>query len=197
MRPFTQLMIGIGGLILLQTFIELRPTDMSTASPSSTSIAPQPIRHVDAPRQDVVPTWSYRTDTDQMTGNRQVWAGLRSKNSLQMDFPYRGENHGLLFIRQHPRWGLDVFIQIAKGQIMCRQDDCRVVVRFDGGKPITFSGVDPEDNDPTVVFIQNEKRFIENAKKAKRILVQMTYYKAGSQVLEFEAEKPLQWPPPN
>lgn len=141
--------------------------------------------------------WNYGASTDQMTDAKTVHASMRSKNSLSLPFPYAGPNHGVLFVRQHPKYGLDVIVSVNKGQILCRSyDGCTVSVRFDSAKPAAFSASPSADHGSDTIFIRNSRRFIESARRAKRILVQMTMYQAGEQVLEFESGAPLVWPPP-
>jgi hypothetical protein len=60
-----------------------------------------------------------------------------------------------------------------------------VNVRFDDGKASQFSGVPPESNDSTVVFIQNYQRFLGGLTKAKRVRIEATFFQQGSRVMEF------------
>lgn len=140
--------------------------------------------------------WRYEADTDAMTGKKSATAYITSDNSLSLGFPYRGKNHGTLVVRQHPKFGLDVMFQIDQGQIVCNDysDNCAVMVRFDDKPPIRFSAVGPADHSSTVVFLQARSRFINEARKAKRILVQPTLYQNGNPVLVFSTVQPLDWP---
>jgi hypothetical protein len=140
--------------------------------------------------------WRYEADTDAMTGKKSATAYIVSNNSLSLGFPYRGKNHATMIVRQHPKFGLDVIFQIEQGQILCRSygDDCSVMVRFDDKPPVRFSAVGPADHSSTSVFLQARSKFIADAKRAKRILVQPTLYQNGSPVLEFTTVQPLDWP---
>lgn len=140
--------------------------------------------------------WQYQDSADQMTSKRTSFARLESNNSLDLDFPYKGRNHGTLTVRQHPRYGQNVIFEIDQGQIMCSHyRGCSVIVRFDDQPPVTFSGTEPADNSPTAIFINNGGRFISAASKARKILVQVGLFHNGSQVLEFHSAKPLDWKP--
>jgi hypothetical protein len=142
-------------------------------------------------------SWAYDAGVDKMTGKESKTAWVRSENSLKLDFPYAGENFGVLSVRRHPKYGTDVAVKIDKGQLMCRSyDPCSVMVRFDESKPVRFSGYPSADHDSTVVFIEPEARFIAMATKAKRILVQLTLYRGGDQVLEFSTPNTLNWVAP-
>ncbi len=141
--------------------------------------------------------WWYGTDTDEMTGKESTRALLRSTNSLELDFPYHGENIGFTTIRQHVRYGLQVYVEVQKGQILCRLHwGCTVMIRFDEGKPLAFTAVGPSDYSTDVLFIQNANRFVQAARKAKRIRISLEFFQNGFQVLQFDTDEPLKWPPP-
>lgn len=138
--------------------------------------------------------WEYEHSVDKMTGKTQSFASIRSDNSLRLDFPYSGTNHGTAVVRRHPKYGLDVYIQIDKGQILCRSyQPCKISVRFGDGKPFTLTGSGSSDNDTTVVFVSPTKRFIDEAKKNKSFLVQVPLYRGGEQILEFSTKTTLVW----
>lgn len=138
--------------------------------------------------------WKYDATTDKMTGKSGRTASLTSENSLALDFPYRGTNHGHLTVRQHPKYGLDVVLQVQKGQILCSSyAGCPVEIKFDDAKPVRFSGTEPADHSSDTVFINNPEKFIAAAQKAKTILVQVNMYQAGAPVLEFKSSTPLEW----
>jgi hypothetical protein len=140
--------------------------------------------------------WEYKSEADKMTSKVSARATLRSDNSLDLGFPYSGHNAGRITVRQHPRYGLDVIIDVDKGQILCHTfNGCPILVRFDQKPPRTFSGTEPADNNSTVAFIRDAKGFIAEATRAKRILVQVQMFQSGAQTLEFTAPTPLAWPP--
>lgn len=138
--------------------------------------------------------WVYTQDTDPMTSKPVRRGSLQSTNTLNLKFPYQGTNYGVLEIRQHPKYGLNAIVSIDKGQILCpHYDGCAVSVRFDDGKPLSFQGAASSDRSSNIVFLSPASRFIASAQKAKRILVQVSLFQAGDQVLEFKAPTPLQW----
>lgn len=141
-------------------------------------------------------SWAYDNDVDKMTGKESKTAWVRSDNSLRLEFPYAGPNYGTLNVRRHPKYGTDVIVQIDKGQLMCRSwEPCAVMVRFDDAKPIRFTGYPSADHDTTVVFLKPQAKFIERAKSAKKILIQLTLFRGGDQVLEFSTPNSLNWMP--
>lgn len=143
--------------------------------------------------------WRYDDNTvDKMSGKTAHYAVLVSDNSLNLDRPYQGENRGQITVRKHPQYGTDVLIGIDKGQILCRSyDPCLVTIKFDNGKPAQFSAVSPADHSSETVFLENSKRFIAQARKATRILVQFDVYRGGRPVLEFSTPVELVWTPKN
>lgn len=141
--------------------------------------------------------WMYRVVPDQMTGKETKLATLESNNSLSLEFPYGGRNYGSIAVRQHPRMGRDVMVQVEKGQILCRLSaSCKVLVRFDDAEPVEFRGSPSSDHDSRVVFLQNSEAFLRGARSAKSILVQFGMYQAGNQVLRFHSSMPLEWGAP-
>lgn len=140
--------------------------------------------------------WKYDTDKDEMTGKTTTTATVQSSDSLALAFPYGGENRGHLTVRKHPTYGLDVIFQVTKGQIQCSSySGCSLKVKFDDAQPVTFSGTPAADHSSNYVFLQNTKLFLQKAAKAKRILVQATFFHGGSPILTFDAPMPLVWPP--
>lgn len=143
------------------------------------------------------PGWKYETRTDQMTSKVLPLAGIRSVNSMNLEFPYKGPNYGSLLVKRSAKGETDVMFSIDKGQTMCRsyKYSCEVNVRFDDGQPVTFRGIGPSDSSTEHAFLENPAKFIAAATKAKRIRVSMDIYQAGTQVLDFTPSEPLQWPP--
>jgi hypothetical protein len=138
--------------------------------------------------------WEYNTSKDKMTGKTISSAAVYSEKSLSFGPPYQGQNMGRLAVRQLADGGVETFVLIEKGQMVCGAD-CAVRVRFDEAQPVTFSAAGPDDHRSTMLFMINSKRFIAQAKKAKRILVEFTAYQEGNQVLEFSTPDALVWPP--
>lgn len=141
--------------------------------------------------------WSYSKDVDPMSGNVVTSGRIKSTNSLDLEFPYKGQNYGALTIIQRQKQGPSVLLSIQKGQIICRSyENCSVNVRFDESPAMTFSGSPSVDHDPKYLFIGNEQKFIARATKAKKILVQVTIYQSGANILEFSSSAPLNMPDP-
>ena len=146
------------------------------------------------PASTLADTWEYRTSTDRMTSKETKFASIVSDSSLDLKFPYGGPNFGAITIRE--RGGsTDVMVRVQKGQIPCHgfSGGCTVLVRFDTAPPTKFSAVGPDDSSTETVFLHDTGRFINGAKKARKILVQFTMFQAGTQTLEFSPPTPLDW----
>ncbi len=138
--------------------------------------------------------WDYSTDTDPMTGSKVQWAYLYSDNSLDLRFPYSGKNLGALIVRSRKSDGLNAAIQIEKGQIICDgYSGCSVKVRFNEEQPQSFHATAPADHSHNTLFLSPASRFVEKARTAKTIRVELTIYEAGAPVLTFTAAAPLKW----
>lgn len=152
------------------------------------SVADRPMAPVSLTR------WSYRDDTDPMTDRKTHFACVTSTNQVRLNRPY-DDVKAELCIRQSPRYGLDAYVQLlGNGQIICRSyNNCAVKVRFGDGAQQSFSAADSADGSSNVIFISNASRFVAGAKAADVTRVQMTFYEAGDQVVEFNT-KGLEWP---
>lgn len=140
-------------------------------------------------------TWDYDTRVDEMNDSKSKFASLTSDNSVEFDFPYQGGSDLTITVRSTKKWGTDVYISISKGQFICNEYEGTdyVRVRFDDGKPMKFTTNEPSDGSSDMLFLNNSKKFISLAKKAKRILVEAPFYQAGNQVFTFTVDKPLNW----
>lgn len=132
-------------------------------------------------------TWRYEAKPDLMTGTQTRLAFLTSTNQLEFASPYEGGSRGDLMIRYRKSDGLKVLFGISKGQIVCPVT-CTVRVRFDQRAPMTFTAAPPQDHSATSVFLSPAQKFVSELAKAKRTLVEITYYQAGSQASEFNTD---------
>lgn len=141
--------------------------------------------------------WDYKQTTDPMTSKVTKTAVTTSANSLNLGFPYKGDNYGRLLVR-NKGGSLNVMFSIDKGQIICHDPnmsfhECRVQVRFDEAQPITFTATGSDDHSSNVLFFNSETKFVELARKAKKIRVAVTIYQSGTAVLEFDTPASLVW----
>ncbi len=130
--------------------------------------------------------WHYSESADPMGRGTIKYATIRSLNTTEFDFPYRGAQRATLTLRVHPAHGRDVLLSIERGQFLCRRDNCSVAVRFGEGKPQNFSATEPADNSTTTIFLRSYDRFLAAAKKSDKIAIEAQFFQHGARVFEFD-----------
>jgi hypothetical protein len=145
----------------------------------------------DAAAKNAPSSWSYGTFDDPMTGKADKTATIKSSNTLELARTYTGTNSGHLLVRKTAAGKTSVILSIDKGQLICNSySGCNVSVRFDEASAIVFGASPTSDYNSRFLFILSEAKFVAQAAKAKRILVQVLIYQAGNQVLEFDSSQP-------
>lgn len=138
--------------------------------------------------------WTYDVSKDEMNDRPTSTACVESTNSVALGWPY-GSVQGRLCVRQHPRYGLDVYVSLlGDGQILCRSyEACAGRIRYDEAPASRFSALGPSDNSSNVVFLQGAKGVLARLQAAAVTRVELEYYQAGSQTLSFPTAG-LEWP---
>jgi len=157
----------------------------NTSKDSGSSSSPTQAVSLPIPR---APEWQFNTYNDPTSGRKGSDARIESNNTVAFGFPYAGQQRGTLEVDLHPRWGRRVIFSIPRGQIICHVYECSVSIRFDSGPVERYTATAPADYSSTAVFIQNYARFIGQAKKAKRVYIELTFYQEGGRTFEFNAE---------
>jgi hypothetical protein len=139
--------------------------------------------------------WIYSESADEMGRGLIKGARTESINTVEFDFPYQGSQHGTLYLRSHPRYGKDILLSIQKGQFLSGIDGCKVLVRFDDGKPQTFRANKPSDHSSTTLFISNNGKFIAGLKQAKQVMIEAEFFHHGNKIFVFNVEG-LKWETP-
>jgi hypothetical protein len=137
-------------------------------------------------------SWSYQNDVDKMSGKESKYAQTASINTHELHFPYQGGTNMTITLRRHPRMGLDAFISINKGQLDTNYNGTTVSVKFDDKPPMKFSMNEPDDNSRDTLFFNNQKRFIENIKKSKHVIIEAQFFQDGNRQFEFNTDG-LEW----
>ena len=133
--------------------------------------------------------WNYSGYTDSATGKYAKTASLTSKNSMNFGFPYSGTQYGQFTVRNHPRYGVDAYLSIRKGQLLCNSySNANVLVRFDNGPATRYSCGSPADHSSTTVFIHNVAGLEARMKTAKKMYVTVSVYQEGSRTWEFNVK---------
>lgn len=173
-----------------------RSSTANTAPPPQASVAPslqtapQESKSVPQPQPK---NWDYDNEADEMGRGEIKRAVTRSSNAVFFHPPYDGAQHGLFIIRDHPKYGKDLILQIHSGQFLFNIDDqCRVVIRLDDQKPQSFTGTQAADRSTTVCFIHGYTKLLPQIKRAKTMKIEAQFYEDGDQVFSFDVEG-LQW----
>lgn len=133
--------------------------------------------------------WSYFGDTDEATGKRAKTASLTSKNSMNFGWPYSGIQYGRFTVRNHPRFGVDAYLKIDKGQLLCDSySNTFVLVRFDNGAATRYGCTDAADHSSDIVFIQNVDGLEARMKTAKKMYITVSVFQEGSRTWEFNVK---------
>lgn len=175
----------------LQSQLELeRSKNNTTANPASPAPEVTPTTTPETKLEPETSTsgsqWEYSQNEDKMSGSTTYHAYILSTNTVEFDFPYSGEQHAILSLRDSPRHGKDVIFRIEKGQILCNSyEDCSVLVRFDDEKAINYSAIGAADNSTETIFIRNYGKFVEKMRKAKLVRISTNIYQQGAPVFEF------------
>lgn len=146
----------------------------------------------EAQQQKAAQSWVYSDATDKMSGKPIKFADIHSSNEFSLGPPYEGAQRATLRLRTHPRFGKDVMLSISRGQFMCTSSDCSVTARFDDGKPLTFTANEPADHSSNMLFIDNHDRFVAGARKARRLLIEVRFFREGNRTMEFDVQG-LKW----
>lgn len=134
--------------------------------------------------------WGYSEYADEMGRGRVYVNMIESTNTISLDSPYQGAQHGTLALREHPQYGKNVYISIEKGQLLDSDFHSKVLVRFDNDKPVSFPSVRPADLSSETLFLRGNafSVFLNRLKTAKKLKIEVPVYQAGNQVLEFDVE---------
>lgn len=138
--------------------------------------------------------WTRSEETDPMNDSKSVFVSVTSDNSNKLDLPY-GDAYVTLTVRRMKKYGVDVIVKSSSGQIYGSEynGDNYVTIRFDSNKPVRFYFNEASDGSSDVVFLRKRTAFIQAAKKAHEITVEVPYYQGGRQVFYFTTPDPLEW----
>lgn len=150
------------------------------------------ITEEDVPKVNKV--WNYTTEKDEMDDSKNTFASLQSENTVNLDMPY-GATSAQIIVRKMKKYGTDVIIQVGQGQIFGSEyeNDNYVMVRFDDKPALKFYFDEAADGSSEVVFLRKKSLFIDYAKKAKNIKVEVPFFQAGRQIFRFKTTQSLVW----
>lgn len=179
---FNLVIAGVVYVALILGCTSLPSNSQRTKSPTRTGADSSPTPHRSQ--------WDYVSDEDEMGRGKVSIASIQSENTISLDFPYQGEQYATLALREHPKFGKDVYIKIEKGQLLDSDYHSKVVVRFDSENPMSFPSVRPADLSTEILFLRGSAFpvFLKKLPKAKSVKIEVPVYQAGNQVLTFDVE---------
>ena len=134
--------------------------------------------------------WEYRDFEDKASGKTTFKASLLSENKINLSFPYSGFQNGTLSVRNHPRWGKNIYLKIEQGQILSidgySYDNKYFLVRFDDGDVKKWNYVGSSDQSSDIIFISNEKKFLKQLTSANKIYITINLYQDGQYTFVFD-----------
>lgn len=141
------------------------------------------------------PHWIERTSQDDMTDETNVWMSILSDNQHEFEFPYNGGSRLQIDVRYRKQDGNQVILTLSKGQLQTTNYNGgnNVIVRFDDDDPMTFTTTEPADYSSSYLFLNNPRKFINRAKSANKIKIQVPVFDEGQPIFEFSPVEPLQW----
>lgn len=195
---------ALGGFLLLVILALGKPSPPTASTNDATSVETNSDMVADsidnsASTVDTVadkPTdgpWTYTTTEDKVRGSTTYYALTTSTNTIHQDSPYDSDTSMRMAVRKSRSDGTNVSLTISSGQMMCPSyEGCSGTVSFDGGpaQRVQFSGT--ADNSPETVFVDGAKSFIARLKKAKKVVIEKTLYRAGNPQFEFDVSG-LKW----
>lgn len=133
-------------------------------------------------------SWQYQTAKDEMSNQLIHYATLQSVNGFEFGFPYGGQQHATLTVRKHPRWGIDLYLEIERGQFACMGTDCTASLRFDNDGIIMLGTHDSASYDPKLKFIDEAEALIHRIQLSRSLMIEASFYNEGTRTFEFRTE---------
>jgi len=131
--------------------------------------------------------WTNSEFVDEITNDKVVLTCQTSSNKLDFAFPYEGGSIGKICIKKSKTDGLEIFLRITKGQILCSSYfTCALQARFDDKPPIRLSGSGTESLRTDMMFLNPAARIANELRRSKVFKIGVTFFQSGTQVLEFD-----------
>lgn len=168
---------------LLATCVDAQPQRQRT----DTRPAPKKVAKPTAKAKvSTMRVWKYWSVRDEMSPSTIHWASIASDNTVDFSFPYNGTQRATLYVRGHPKTGLDAWLALERGQFACMAGiHCAIAVRFDDGDAESYDGVSADDLSTTSLFISNANEFLARMQRSQRVRISATIYQEGAPVFSF------------
>lgn len=132
--------------------------------------------------------WKHEIKEDKMGRGNDEIATVISSNSLSLSPPYDGTQKASLSLRWLRDGANEFVVALEKGQIVCEQASCALLIRADDGKAFRITGAHPKDGSSDVVVGTLSTEELRKIQSAKKILIEVTVYQNGEQMLEFDSK---------
>lgn len=133
-------------------------------------------------------TWRRVESTDLVSGGKSVTLVAKSKNTHRFKFPYSGEQFAELALRNHPRFGHSIILQLSKGQFVCDNfDGCNVTIRIGDAQPRQIRARPPSDYSSDTLFLGGRftNQLWNEILRADRVVISAVVYREGAPAFEF------------
>lgn len=163
--------------------VGVKPVKAITSSPHHQAIVQE--------SQKEETNWNYDVEEDKMRGTKDNFATTESTNTLQLGFPYNDSKMEIILRKKDNE--NDVMLSV-KGQIVCNElsERCYVDAKFDNSEIRKFDFIKADHSLNKLVFIKNEKEFIDLLKHSKKVIIEVPLFNSGRQEYEFNIEN-LKW----
>jgi len=131
--------------------------------------------------------WRYRIQEDKMTSDTTYIAYVEANEKLNFDFPYNGGSTVTLTIRKKGN-ETDVILRVSKGQFIPTVTGGLVRVRFGKDKARKYPTSMSSDYSSDVIFINNEREFVNNLKSHETVIIETEFYQEGLKQVEFDID---------
>lgn len=130
--------------------------------------------------------WKYQEDTIGIDAIPVKLLTLKSEESIDLDFPYQGENYGHITVRKIKGKRTEVIFTVDKGQFNSSYLGTKIKVKFDDKQPTTFTGIPPSDHSIGIAFIQESAGFINLLQASRKLKIGVEFFQQGEQYFNFD-----------
>lgn len=138
-------------------------------------------------------TWQRKESIDLVSGKKNITFVVKSTNTHRFKFPYSGDQYAVLTLRNHPRFGRSIMLQLSKGQFVCNSfDGCNVTVRIGDASPRNIIANPPADYSLDLLFLggRSASKIWNEIAKADRVVISAVVYLEGAPSFEFFTMQP-------
>ena len=190
--------LGLIGLMVLLSAIGSavgeKASSLSSDASNQTEESSAPIAEQDGTAtSEIRSNWIYSETNDAMRNATLKFARLNGENELDFSFPYGSGNSTQLVVQQRPEDGLSVFLEIEKGQFLCRSfGDSAISVKFDEGRVERFRCTDTSDGSSNIAFILPANQFLNKLRRSKKLVIEAEFFREGNRQIIFNTDG-LNW----